>query len=96
MSALLQTAIAPDEILVEIRVPATAKTVAYVKTEQKASGFALAGVAVVRARGAHGCGVTGVAAKATGRRRSSRRSAGIWTAEADCRTAAVAHAGDGG
>src|SRR5215467_14026578 len=36
---LLQTATAPDEILVEIRVPVTAKSVAYVKTEQKASGF---------------------------------------------------------
>src|SRR3954469_6321500 len=33
---LLQTALAPDEILTEIRLPATAKTVAYVKTEQKA------------------------------------------------------------
>src|SRR5919204_3161707 len=44
---LLQTAIAPDEILIEIRVPTTAKSVAYVKTEQKASGFALAGAAAV-------------------------------------------------
>src|SRR5215470_2684366 len=32
---LLQTAVAPDEILIEIRVPVTGKTVAYVKTEQK-------------------------------------------------------------
>ena len=61
---LLQTAIAPDEILVEIRVPATAKTVAYVKTEQKASGFALAGVAVVIGADGVRVGVTGVAAKA--------------------------------
>jgi len=61
---LLQTATAPDEILVEIRVPVTAKSVAYVKTEQKASGFALAGAAAVI--GAHGVriGITGVAAKA--------------------------------
>src|SRR6266566_6942896 len=44
---LLQTAIGPDEILTEIRVPLTAKSVAYEKTEQKASGFALAGVAAV-------------------------------------------------
>src|SRR5207247_1082386 len=42
---LLQTAIAAGEILSEIRVPATPRSVAYVKTEQKASGFALAGVA---------------------------------------------------
>ena len=44
---LLQTALASDEILVEIRVPKTSAAVAYVKTAQKASGFALAGVAVV-------------------------------------------------
>ncbi len=44
---LLQAAVAADEILTEVRVPATPRTVAYVKTEQKASGFALAGVAVV-------------------------------------------------
>jgi carbon-monoxide dehydrogenase medium subunit len=61
---LLQTAIAPDEILTEIRVPATAKTVAYVKTEQKASGFALAGSAVVVGPGGIRVGITGVAAKA--------------------------------
>src|SRR5713226_86685 len=34
---LLQTALASDEILVEIRVPKTSAAVAYVKTEQKAS-----------------------------------------------------------
>jgi carbon-monoxide dehydrogenase medium subunit len=61
---LLQTATAPDEILVEIRVPVTAKSVAYVKTEQKASGFALAGVAVVAGPQGVRVGVTGVAAKA--------------------------------
>src|SRR6187397_995336 len=32
---LLQTSLAADEILIEVRVPATARTVAYVKTEQK-------------------------------------------------------------
>jgi aerobic carbon-monoxide dehydrogenase medium subunit len=44
---LLETALAADEILCEIRVPPTPSSVAYVKTEQKASGFALAGVAAV-------------------------------------------------
>src|SRR5207302_3682951 len=44
---LLQTAIGPGEILTEIRVPATPRSVSYVKTEQKASGFALTGVAAV-------------------------------------------------
>ena len=61
---LLQTAIAPGELIIEIRVQATARPVAYVKTEQKASGFALAGVAVVVAPSGVRVGVTGVAAKA--------------------------------
>jgi aerobic carbon-monoxide dehydrogenase medium subunit len=59
---LLQTATAADEVLCEIRVPATAKTVAYEKTEQKASGFAIAGVAVVVDKGSVRVGVTGIAA----------------------------------
>jgi carbon-monoxide dehydrogenase medium subunit len=61
---LLQTAIAADEIITEIRVPTTSRSVAYVKTEQKASGFALAGVAVVMSPAGWRVGVTGVAAKA--------------------------------
>jgi aerobic carbon-monoxide dehydrogenase medium subunit len=61
---LLTTALAPNELIVEIRVPVTAKTVAYVKTEQKASGFALAGVAAVISPNGVRVGVTGVAAKA--------------------------------
>ena len=43
---LLQSAVAPNEVLCAIRVPVTAPSVAYVKSEQKASGFALCGVAV--------------------------------------------------
>jgi aerobic carbon-monoxide dehydrogenase medium subunit len=61
---LLETAIAADEILCEIRVPTTSTSVAYVKTEQKASGFALAGVAVLVGSAAVRVGVTGVGAKA--------------------------------
>ena len=61
---LLETALAPDELLVEVRVPATPATVAYVKTEQKASGFALAAVAVVIASDGVRVGITGVAPKA--------------------------------
>ncbi|HEV3139374.1 MAG TPA: xanthine dehydrogenase family protein subunit M [Vicinamibacterales bacterium] len=61
---LLQTAIGPDEILTEIRLPETTHAVAYVKTEQKASGFALAGVGVVIGTAGFRIGVTGVAAKA--------------------------------
>jgi carbon-monoxide dehydrogenase medium subunit len=61
---LLQTSVAANEIITEIRVPATPGSVAYEKTEQKASGFALAGVAVVIEPDAVRIGVTGVAAKA--------------------------------
>ena len=62
---LFQTALQPNEILREIRVPVTAKSVAYVKTAQRASGFAIAGVAVVINSAAKtvSVGVTGVAAK---------------------------------
>jgi len=59
---LLQTAIAQGEILTEIRVPATPRSVAYVKTEQKASGFALTGVAAIVDGNAVRVAVTGVAA----------------------------------
>jgi carbon-monoxide dehydrogenase medium subunit len=61
---LLQSAAAPDELLTEIRVRATGPSVAYEKTEQKASGFAIAGVAVVAWPGGVRVGVTGVAPKA--------------------------------
>lgn len=60
---LLQSAVEPGEILRSIYVPATSAAVAYVKTRQKASGFALAGVAAVLAEdGSVRVGVTGVAA----------------------------------
>jgi len=63
---LYQTALQPDEILREIRVGATAKSVAYLKFTQRASGFAIAGVAaMVNAKDKTvRIGVTGVAAKA--------------------------------
>jgi carbon-monoxide dehydrogenase medium subunit len=62
---MFQTAVQPNEILVEIRVPATGKSVAYVKFAQKASGFAIAGVAVVIKQKYTDVriGVTGVAPK---------------------------------
>ena len=59
---MLQTAIGQGEILTEIRVPATPRSVAYVKTEQKASGFALTGVAAIVDGNAVRVAVTGVAA----------------------------------
>ncbi len=91
---LMQTAIAADEIVAEIRVPATARTVAYVKTEQKASGFALAAVAVVidgrRARVA----VTGVAPVAY-RATAVEQAIGGEPLTAERIKQAAAHAADG-
>jgi carbon-monoxide dehydrogenase medium subunit len=49
-------------VLCEIRVPVTTGAVAYEKTDQKASGFALTGVAVAILDGVARVGVTGVAA----------------------------------
>ena len=62
---MLTSAVQPDEILKFIRVPVTAKTTAYVKFAQKASGFAIAGIATVldKARKDVAIAVTGVAAK---------------------------------
>ena len=63
---MLTSAVESGEILKSIRVPVTAKTVAYVKIAQKASGFALTGVAAVvnKAQKSVAVAVTGVAAKA--------------------------------
>lgn len=62
---MMLSAVQPNEILVEIRVPVTPKSVAYVKFAQKASGFAIAGVAaIVDQRGKTvRVGVTGIASK---------------------------------
>ena len=62
---MMETAVKSNEILCEIRVPMTTKSVAYVKSVQKTSGFAVAGVAAVadKAKKTVRVGVTGVAAK---------------------------------
>jgi carbon-monoxide dehydrogenase medium subunit len=69
---MLTTALAPSEILREIRIPAPAGKFAqaYLKVPQPASGFAVVGVAVHLTRDARGncesasIGITGVASKA--------------------------------
>jgi carbon-monoxide dehydrogenase medium subunit len=63
---MMQSAVQSNEILVEIRVPATAGSVAYVKSAQKASGFAIAGVAALvdKAGKSVRIGITGVSSKA--------------------------------
>jgi aerobic carbon-monoxide dehydrogenase medium subunit len=90
---LMTTALAPNELIVEIRVPVTARTVAYVKTEQKASGFALAGVAAVISPNGIRVGVTGVAAKAY--RTTSVEQALKGKTTADAIALAAARATDG-
>jgi carbon-monoxide dehydrogenase medium subunit len=60
---MLTSAVESGEILKLIHVPVTAKTVAYVKFAQKASGFAIA-VVLDKARKGVAIAVTGVAAKA--------------------------------
>ncbi|OLE84780.1 MAG: carbon monoxide dehydrogenase [Acidobacteria bacterium 13_1_20CM_2_65_9] len=90
---LLQTAIAANELITEIRVPVTAKTVAYVKTEQKASGFALAGVAAVISPSGVRVGVTGIAAKAYRATGVEQALKGQMTANAIA--LAATHAADG-
>jgi carbon-monoxide dehydrogenase medium subunit len=90
---LLTTALAPNELIVEIRVPTTTKSVAYVKSEQKASGFALAGVAVVISPSGVRVGVTGVAAKAYRATGVERALNGKTTADAIA--LATGHATDG-
>jgi carbon-monoxide dehydrogenase medium subunit len=62
---LYQTALQPNEIVKEVRVASTGRSAAYIKTVQQASGFAIAGVAVVihpRKKTVF-IGVTGISAK---------------------------------
>lgn len=63
---MMQSAVQPNEILVEIRVPITGAAVAYAKFAQKASGFAIAGVAAIinTKQRRVSLGVTGVSTKA--------------------------------
>jgi carbon-monoxide dehydrogenase medium subunit len=62
---MLQSAVQPNEILIEVRVPTGVRSCAYVKFAQKASGFAIAGVAAVIDKEARTVrvGITGVAPK---------------------------------
>ena len=92
---LMQTVLAVDELITEIRVPATARTVAYVKTEQKASGFALAAVAVVAAAGGIRIGVTGVAPKAYRAAAAEQVLAGQTSPSAETIARAAARVADG-
>jgi carbon-monoxide dehydrogenase medium subunit len=92
---LLQTSLAADEILTEVRVPTTARTVAYVKTEQKASGFAVAGVAAVAGADGIRIGVTGVAPTAYRAAAAEQVLAGQSAPSAETIALAAARAADG-
>ena len=63
---MMQSAVQQNEILCEIRLPLTPKSVAYVKFAQKASGFAIAGVAALvdKRNNTVALGITGIAPKA--------------------------------
>ena len=63
---MMQSAVQQNEILCEIRLPLTPKSVAYVKFAQKASGFAIAGVAALvdKRNKTVAVGITGIAPKA--------------------------------
>lgn len=93
---LFQSAVRPNEILQEISVPATGRSVAYVKFSQRASGFAIAGVAAAVHSKAKTVtvGVTGVAAKAYRATAVEKELNGKSLKNADL-SAASAHASDG-
>ena len=100
---LLTTALGPDEILAEIQmdVPPARTGTAYLKVFQKASGFAIVGVATRVTLGADGricqtarIGITGVAAKAFRARGVEQALQGQAIDEA-ATTAAAEHASDG-
>jgi aerobic carbon-monoxide dehydrogenase medium subunit len=100
---LLTTALGPDELLAEIQVdvPPARTGTAYLKVFQKASGFAIVGVAARVTLGADGrtcqtasIGITGVAAKAFRARGVEQALQGQAIDEAAI-TAAAEHASDG-
>jgi carbon-monoxide dehydrogenase medium subunit len=94
---MLTSTVESDEILKLIYVPVTAKTVAYAKFAQKASGFAIAGVAAVldRARKQVAVAVTGVAAKAYRAAGVESSLLGLEELSAAAITAAAQKAADG-
>jgi len=100
---LLTTALGPDELLAEIQVevPPARTGTAYMKVFQKASGFAIVGVAARITLGTDGrvcqtlrVGVTGVAAKSFRARSVEQALSGKAIDEAAI-AAAAEHASDG-
>jgi carbon-monoxide dehydrogenase medium subunit len=90
LTGAFTTALRDDEILTEIRIPAPAPGTgsAYVSLEQKASGYAIVGVAAVVDGSSARVGITGVADVAY-------RATGVEAAFAEGAAAAAEHATDG-
>ncbi len=101
-TGIFSTALAPDELLVEVRVPVPAGRTggAYLKFAHPASGFAVVGVAVLIARDGHGrctrarVGVTGVGPAAYRPKAVEDQLTGAVLDEQTV-AAAAAHAADG-
>jgi carbon-monoxide dehydrogenase medium subunit len=96
---LLTTALAPNEVLTEIRIPRPGRAAAYEKQHNRASGYAIVGVAVAADRsngmvGAVGIGITGAAATPS-RAAAAEAALANQTASPDAIRAAAAHAADG-
>ena len=96
---MLTTALQPTEIITEVRVPATGKSVAYLKHPHPASGYAVVGVAVALQISGGKCqkaaiGINGVAGKAY---RASAVEKALVGKALDEKTVAdaAAHAADG-
>ncbi len=96
---ILTTALAPDEVLTEIRIPNPGRRAAYEKARNRASGYAVVGVAVaVETAGGTvstvAVGVTGAAGKPSRATAAEAALAGK-PISAEAIAAAAAHAADG-
>jgi carbon-monoxide dehydrogenase medium subunit len=87
-TGIFETALKPGEILTRVRVPQTAASVAYEKFAQKASGFAIAGVAVVLRASAVRVAITGVAPLAYRAKAVEKKLSGAVLDPEVCRKAA--------
>ena len=88
LTGAFSTTLREDEILTEVRIPAPRGGSAYVSLEQKASGYAVVGVAAVVAAGEARVGITGVGDAAY-------RASGVEAAYGDGPASAAEHATDG-
>ena len=88
LTGAFTTSLREDEIITEVRLPAPSGGSAYVGLEQKASGYAIVGVAAVVRDGEARVGITGVGDAAY-------RARGVESAYGEGAAAAAEHATDG-